>query len=47
MSLVGLPILAGGLIWYFIASSPPKNKTAVVTPAVAPGFYGVALSSRF
>lgn len=47
MSLVGLPILAGGLIWYFVASSPPKSTAAVVTPAVAPGYYGVALSSRF
>ncbi len=46
-SLVGLPILAGGLIWYFVASSPSKSTTAVVTPTVAPGFYGVALNSRF
>jgi len=47
MSLVGLPILAGGLIWYFVASSPSKSTAAVVTPAVAPGYYGIALNSRF
>jgi tetratricopeptide (TPR) repeat protein len=46
-ALVGLPILAGGLIWYFVASSPSKSTAAVVTPAVGPGFYGVALNSRF
>jgi len=46
-ALVGLPILAGGLIWYFVASSPSKSSAAIVTPAVAPGFYGVALNSRF
>ncbi len=48
MALVGLPILAGGLIWYFVASSHSStSNAAVVTPAVAPGYYGVALSSRF
>lgn len=46
-ALVGLPILAGGLIWYFVASAPSKSTAAVVTPAIAPGFYGVALNSRF
>jgi hypothetical protein len=45
VALVGLPILAGGLIWYFVASAPPK--TALVTPAIGPGFYGVAVNSRF
>jgi tetratricopeptide (TPR) repeat protein len=44
-ALVGLPILAGGLIWYFMANAPAK--TALVTPAVGPGFYGVAVNSRF
>ena len=45
VALVGLPILAGGLIWYFVANASPK--TAIVTPAVGPGFYGVAMNSRF
>jgi tetratricopeptide (TPR) repeat protein len=53
VAIIGLPILAGGLVWYFVANSSPKtaaltsSKTAVVTPALAPGFYGVALNSRF
>jgi hypothetical protein len=45
VALVGLPILAGGLVWYFVANAPAK--TALVTPAVGPGFYGVAVNSRF
>jgi hypothetical protein len=45
VALVGLPILAGGLIWYFVANAPAK--TAMVTPTVGPGFYGVAVNSRF
>jgi hypothetical protein len=45
VALVGVPILAGGVIWYLVSGSPAK--TAVVTPAIAPGFYGVAINSRF
>ena len=45
VALVGLPILAGGIIWYMVSGSPAK--TATVTPAIAPGFYGVAVNSRF
>jgi hypothetical protein len=45
VALVGLPIMAGGIIWYLVSSSP--SKTATVTPAIAPGFYGVAVNSRF
>jgi tetratricopeptide (TPR) repeat protein len=45
IALVGLPVLAGGLIWYFVASSAPK--TAVVTPAVGPGYAGLALNGAF
>ena len=45
IALVGLPVLAGGLIWYFVASSGPKS--AVVTPAVGPGFAGVSMNGRF
>jgi hypothetical protein len=45
LALVGLPIMAGGIIWYLVSSSP--SRTATVTPAIAPGFYGVAVNSRF
>lgn len=45
IALVGLPVLAGGIIWYFMASSAPKS--AVVTPAVAPGYAGLALNGAF
>lgn len=46
LALVGLPVLAGGLIWYFVASSS-SAKSAVVTPAVGPGFAGLALNGAF
>jgi hypothetical protein len=45
-AFVGLPMLAGGLIWFF-ASSPGKHPAAVVTPAVGPGFAGFSLDARF
>jgi tetratricopeptide (TPR) repeat protein len=45
IALVGLPVLAGGLIWYFVASSAPKS--AIVTPAVGPGFAVLAMNGRF
>jgi tetratricopeptide (TPR) repeat protein len=48
---VGAATLAGGLIWYFVqprrtASSASLHKP-LVSPAVAPGFAGVALSGAF
>lgn len=50
---VGIPVLAGGLIWYFL--SPPTttagkaapSQRARVTPAVGAGFVGVAVDGRF
>jgi tetratricopeptide (TPR) repeat protein len=45
-AFVGLPLLAGGLIWFF-ASSPDKHPAAMVTPAVAPGFAGLTFDARF
>ena len=49
---VGLPVLAGGLIWYFL--TPPsasakgaEPKLARVTPAVSAGFVGLAVDGRF
>jgi len=48
---VGAATLAGGLIWYFVQ---PRHGTSAATlrkpefsPAVAPGFAGVALSGAF
>jgi hypothetical protein len=45
IALVGLPVLAGGLIWFFVAGS--SSKSAVVTPAVGPGYAGLALNGAF
>jgi hypothetical protein len=45
-AFVGLPLLAGGLIWFF-ASTPGKHPAAIVTPAVGPGFAGLSLDARF
>jgi tetratricopeptide (TPR) repeat protein len=50
---VGIPVLAGGLIWYFL--SPPTTtagngtppKLARVTPTLGAGFMGVAVDGRF
>jgi hypothetical protein len=49
---VGVPVLAGGLIWYFLSPPAESAKTAGrelarVTPAVSAGFVGVALDGRF
>jgi tetratricopeptide (TPR) repeat protein len=45
-AFVGIPLLAGGLIWYF-ASTPGKHPAALVTPSVAPGYAGLTLDTRF
>jgi hypothetical protein len=45
-AFVGLPLLAGGLIW-FLASNPGQHPAAIVTPAVGPGFAGLSLDARF
>jgi tetratricopeptide (TPR) repeat protein len=49
VAVVGLPILAGGLIWYFVANAPEKTASVGprVAPLVAPGLYGVSLDARF
>jgi tetratricopeptide (TPR) repeat protein len=49
VALVGLPILAGGLIWYFVANAPEKTASLgpKVAPLIAPGYYGASLSARF
>jgi hypothetical protein len=49
IAVVGLPIVAGGLIWYFVANAPEKTASVrpKVAPLLAPGFYGVSLDARF
>jgi hypothetical protein len=47
VALVGLPVLAGGVIWYFAAGPSSSKSAAHVTPAVGPGFAGLALDGRF
>lgn len=49
---LGIPVLAGGLIWYFL--SPPATaghaaapKLARISPAVGAKFVGVAIDGRF
>jgi len=48
---VGAATLAGGLIWYFVqphqSASSATLRKPLVSPAVAPGFAGVALSGAF
>jgi len=48
---VGAATLAGGLIWYFVqprhTSSTATLRKPLVSPTVAPGFAGVALSGAF
>jgi hypothetical protein len=44
VTLIGLPIMAGGLIWYF--ASPKTAKTTVV-PAVTQNYLGVAVDGKF
>jgi tetratricopeptide (TPR) repeat protein len=50
VAVVGLPILAGGLIWYFVANAPEKKTASTsptLAPLIAPGYYGASLSARF
>jgi len=48
---VGAATLAGGLIWYFVQPRHGESSAALrkpsVSPAVAPGFAGLALSGAF
>lgn len=48
---VGAATLAGGLIWYFVqprqGTSSASLRKPLVSPTVAPGFAGVALSGAF
>ena len=49
---VGAVALAGGLVWYFVQPRTPETTTGTllkprVTPAVTPGFAGLAFSGAF
>ena len=48
---VGAVALAGGLIWYFVQPRSAETAGSLlkpnVTPAVTPGFAGLALSGAF
>lgn len=48
---VGAAVLAGGLIWYFVQPRSAETTGSLlkpkVTPAVTPGFAGLALSGAF
>ncbi len=52
VAIIGVPVLAGGLIWYFM--SPKEGGSAqqaaprtAVLPAVSPGFTGLSLAGAF
>ncbi|HEX6766286.1 MAG TPA: hypothetical protein VF103_12430, partial [Polyangiaceae bacterium] len=45
VTLVGVPIIAGGLIWYF--ASPVESASTRVTPAVSQNFLGVSVDGKF
>jgi hypothetical protein len=45
ISLLGLPVIAGGIIWY-IASKPKKNATTV-TPSVGQNYVGLSVDGTF
>lgn len=53
LALVGIGAMLGGGIWYAFskpaetASATPRGFTATVTPALAPGYGGMALSGAF
>jgi tetratricopeptide (TPR) repeat protein len=46
VAIVGVPVLAGGLIWYFASPRRPADSAKVV-PAVGPGFAGLSFNGAF
>jgi tetratricopeptide (TPR) repeat protein len=46
VTLVGLPIMVGGLIWYF-ASPPQSSASTHVTPTVGQNFLGLSVDGKF
>ena len=45
ITLLGLPVIAGGIVWY-IASKPKQNATTV-TPAVGQNYLGLSVDGKF
>jgi hypothetical protein len=45
-ALIGLPVMVGGLIWYF-ATPVPSSASAKVTPAVGQDFLGLSVDGKF
>jgi tetratricopeptide (TPR) repeat protein len=45
-ALIGLPVMVGGLIWYF-ATPVPSSASAQVTPAIGQNFVGLSVDGRF
>ena len=46
VTLIGLPVMVGGLIWYF-ATPVPSSASARVTPAVGQNFVGLSVDGKF
>jgi len=45
VTLIGLPIMAGGLVWYF--ASPKTSAKTTVVPAVGRNFLGLSVDGKF
>jgi hypothetical protein len=46
LALIGLPVMVGGLIWYF-ATPAPASASTKVTPAIGPSFAGLSVDGKF
>ena len=47
VTLIGLPIMVGGLIWYFATPPKAQARRTLVTPAVGRNFVGLELDGTF
>ena len=46
LALIGLPVMVGGLIWYF-ATPVPSSTATKVTPAIGQNFLGLSVDGKF
>jgi hypothetical protein len=46
VTLIGLPVMVGGLIWYF-ATPVPSSASTTVTPAIGQNFVGLSVDGKF
>jgi hypothetical protein len=46
VTLIGLPVMVGGLIWYF-ATPIPSSASTQVTPAIGQNFVGLSVDGKF